>query len=147
MDLKGITKAQKFHLQKSMIKTMLITFFDKQGVIHKKCMVIGRLLKRISRMRAQFRAEGSWFLLHDNAPPHSALVLKIFLAKHGVVEIIYAPHSPDLAPANFSLSRGENCPTKGKRFQDVEDITKNVTPELNALVFKNFLNDATNVLK
>jgi hypothetical protein len=41
------------------------------------------LLKRLSRVRPQFRAEGSWFLLHDNAPSHSALVVKIFLTKHG----------------------------------------------------------------
>jgi hypothetical protein len=34
MDLKVIIKAQKFRLQKSKIKTMLITFFDKQGVTH-----------------------------------------------------------------------------------------------------------------
>jgi hypothetical protein len=43
--------------------------------------VIGRLLKRISRARPQFRAEGGWFFLHDNAPSHSALVVKTFLAK------------------------------------------------------------------
>jgi hypothetical protein len=36
MDLKVITMAQKFRLQKSKIKTMLITFFDKQDVIHKE---------------------------------------------------------------------------------------------------------------
>jgi hypothetical protein len=35
-DLEVITKAQKFRLQKSKIKTMLITYFDKQGVIHKE---------------------------------------------------------------------------------------------------------------
>jgi hypothetical protein len=41
---------------------------------------------------------------------------------------------------------------KGKWFQDVEDIKKNVTAELKAVfwrpllsVFKNFLNDGTNV--
>jgi hypothetical protein len=75
--------------------------------------VIGRLLKRISRVRSQFRAEGSWFLLHDNAPSHSALVVKTFLAKHGVVEMRHPPYSPDLAPADFfSLSYCENCPQR-----------------------------------
>jgi hypothetical protein len=74
--------------------------------------VIGRLLKRISRVRPQFRAEGSWFLLHDNAPSHSALVVKPFLAKHGAVEISHPRYSPDLAPADFSLAYGENCPER-----------------------------------
>jgi hypothetical protein len=36
MDLKVITKAQKFRLQMSKIKTILITFFDNQGVINKE---------------------------------------------------------------------------------------------------------------
>jgi hypothetical protein len=63
--------------------------------------VIRRLMKLISRVRPQFRAEGSWFLLRDNAPYHSALVLKIFLAKYGVVEIGHSPYSPDVASADF----------------------------------------------
>jgi hypothetical protein len=95
---------------------MLITFFGKQGVIHKEFVpegqtvnslfyvdVIGRLLKRISRVRPQFRAQGSWFLLHDNAPSHSALVVKTFVGKQGVVKISHSPYFLDLAPANFSL--------------------------------------------
>jgi hypothetical protein len=105
---------------------MLVTFFDKQDVIHKEFVpegqtansafyveVIGRLLKRTSRVRPQFRAEGSWLLLHDNAPSHSALVVKTFLAKHGVVEISHPPYSPGLTSADFfSLSYGENCPQR-----------------------------------
>jgi hypothetical protein len=102
-------------LEKFKIKTMLIKYFDKQGVIHKQFVpegqavnsdfyveVIRRLLKRISWVRPQFRAEGSWFLLHSNAPSHSALVVKTFLAKHGVVEISHPPYSPDLGPVDFS---------------------------------------------
>jgi hypothetical protein len=83
MGFKAIKKTQKVLLQKSKIKTMLITFFYKQGVIHKELVpegqtvdsdfyveVIERLLKRISRVRRKFRAESSLFLLHYNAPPN-----------------------------------------------------------------------------
>jgi hypothetical protein len=89
-------------------------FFKKQPVIHKEFAperqrvnsafyfeVIGRLLNRISLVTTQFRAEGSWFLLHDNALSHSAVVVKIFLAKHRDVEISHPPYSPDLSPADF----------------------------------------------
>jgi hypothetical protein len=68
---------------------MLITFFDKQVVIYKEFVheeqrvnsafyteVIEMLLKRISQARPQFQTEGSWCLLHDNAPSHPTLVLK-----------------------------------------------------------------------
>jgi hypothetical protein len=114
--------------------------------------VIGRLLKRISQVTPQYRAEGSWFLFH-NAPYHSALVVKIFVAKHGVIGIGRPPCSPDLAPANFFLFPTAKTALKGKRFQEVEDIKKNVAAELDAVpldafaVFKNLLNDATNVFK
>jgi hypothetical protein len=63
-------RPKKFCLQKSKFKTMLITFLDKHGVIHKEFVpegqrvnsafyveLIGRLLKCISRVRPQFRAE------------------------------------------------------------------------------------------
>jgi histone-lysine N-methyltransferase SETMAR len=152
MDLKVITKAQKVRLQKFKIKTMLVTFFDKHGPIHKEfvpdgqtfnsafCVeVIGRLLKGISRVRPQFRAEGSWFLLHDNAPSHSALVAKTFLANHGVVEISHPPYSSDLAPEDLFFFPTVKTALKGKRFQDVEDIKKNVTAELNAVLLEAFV--------
>jgi hypothetical protein len=125
--------------------------FDKQGVIHKDfvpegqktvnsafCVqVIGRLLKRISRVGPQFRAEGSWFLLQDNAPSHSALVVKTFLAKHGAVETSHPPYSPDFAPADFFLFPTVKTSLEGKRFQDVED-KKNVMAELNAVPLETF---------
>jgi hypothetical protein len=142
---------KKFHLQKSKIKTTLTTFFDTHGLIHKGFVpegqivnsafyveVIGRLLKRISPVRPQFREECSWFMLHDNAPSHSALVVKPFLAKHGIVEISHPPYSPDLAPADYFLFLTVNTTLKGKRFQDVEDNKKNVMAELNAVPFEVF---------
>jgi transposase len=92
--------------------------------------------------------------LHDNVLSHSALVVKLFLAKHGVVEISHPPYSPDLAPVEFFLFPTVKSALKGNRFQDVEDIKKNVAAELNAVplealltVFKSFLDDATNVIK
>jgi hypothetical protein len=66
--------------------------------------VIGRWLKRISRVRPQFRAKGNWFLLHDNAPSHFAPVVKTFLAKHDVMEINHPPYSPNPATAEFFSS-------------------------------------------
>jgi hypothetical protein len=95
--------------------------------------IIGKLLKHISRVRSQFRAEGILFLLHDIASAHSALVVKIFLTKHGVMEISYPSCSPDLEPADFFLFPRVKTALKGKRFQDVEDIMKSLKAELNAV--------------
>jgi hypothetical protein len=89
-------------------------------------------------VRPQFRAEGTWFLLHDNALSHSALVVKKFLAKHGVAELSQPPYPHDLAPADFFLFPTVKTALKGKRFQDVEDIKKNVTAELTAVALEAF---------
>jgi hypothetical protein len=96
--------------------------FDKQGVINNEFVpereivnsafyvaVIG-LLKRISRVKPQFRAEDSCFLLPDNAPSYSALAVKTFLAKHGVEEIRHPTLLISHQRIFFSLSDGENCP-------------------------------------
>lgn len=102
---------------------------DKQGEIHKEFMpewqavnsefyaeVIGRFLKHISGMRLQFWAEGSSFLLHDNAPSHFALVKKIFLNKHGVMERSHPPSSPDLASVEFFFLSQWKFPSKERGF-------------------------------
>jgi hypothetical protein len=151
MNLKVITKAQEVSFPEVQDHNHGDHIFDKQCVIHREFVpegqivnsafyaeVIGRLLKRISRARPQVRLEGSWFLLHDNAPSHSALAVKIFLAKHGVVEISHPPYSPDLAPVDFFLFPTVKTALKGKRFQDVESIKKNVTAELNAALLEAF---------
>jgi hypothetical protein len=111
--------------------------------------VIGRLLKRIPRVSPQFQAEGISFLLHENTPFYSTLVVKTYLAKHGAVEIGHPPYSPDLAPADVFLFPTVKTALKGKRFQDVEDIKKDVTAQTNGsfAVLKNPLNDGTNVFK
>jgi histone-lysine N-methyltransferase SETMAR len=120
---------------------MLNKSFDKQGVIHKQFVpegqavnsdfyveFIGRLLKRISLVRPQFRAEGSSFVLHEYAPSNSSLVLKISLAKHGVVEISHPPYSPDLAPANFFLFPKVRTALKERGFRMLKTLRKTRRP-------------------
>jgi hypothetical protein len=97
------TKKLKF--QRSRIKTMLIIFFDSQGVVHKEFVpegkrvnaefykgVMDRLLKRIQRVRPAAFYSLDFFLLHDNAPTHkSASVLPIFTPKN--VTTLYHPRT------------------------------------------------------
>jgi hypothetical protein len=37
-----------------------------------------RLLKRIRRVRPEFRNSKEWFFLHDNAPAHTPVLLRVF---------------------------------------------------------------------
>ncbi len=37
-----------------------------------------------------------FFLLHDNACPHTVMIVQQFLAKKGVAQMSHPPYSPDL---------------------------------------------------
>jgi len=100
------------------MKTMLVIFFDWQGVIHKEFVpegetinavyykdVMERLLNRIRRVRQGMCESGDWFLLYDNAPSHNATIVKQFLAQRKVIVLDHPPYSPDLAPADYFFSQ------------------------------------------
>lgn len=93
------------------MKTMLICFYDSKGIIHKEFVppdqtvnavfylgVLKRLVRRICRIRPEYREEGSWRLLHDNAPSHRSTLVTDFLTKKRILTINHSPYSPDLAP-------------------------------------------------
>ena len=103
------------------METLLLIFFDWQGVIHKEFVpegetihavyykgVMERLLNRIQRVRPGMREYGDWFLLHDNAPSHNAIIVKQFLAQGNVTVLDHPPYSPDLAPADYFCSQKWN---------------------------------------
>jgi hypothetical protein len=53
--------------------------------------VLSGSVQRIGRVRPQFQERGGWFFLHDNARPHTAVSVKQFLAKQGILELITPP--------------------------------------------------------
>ena len=100
----GEGRPTKIRAVKSKIKTMLITFFDSRGIIHREFVPLGqtvnaafyksvleRLLARIRRVRPDQYRSGDWFLLHDNAPAHTAILIAQFLARRKVTAITPPP--------------------------------------------------------
>ncbi|GFV50715.1 hypothetical protein TNCV_2213761 [Trichonephila clavipes] len=68
--------------------------------------ILTRFMKRISSVRPQYAQQGSWFFVHDDARPHTANIVKQFLAKKGIVQIehpLFNNGSPDLNPTDFFL--------------------------------------------
>jgi hypothetical protein len=63
--------------------------------------------------------------------------LKQFLAKHGIPELKPPPpppqYSPDLSPSDFFLLPKIKSMMKERRFEDMEDIERNVKKEMFAL--------------
>jgi len=74
-------RPKKLLFQKSRVKTMLVIFFDCQGVIHKEFVpegktinavyykgVMERFLNRIRRVRPRLCQSGEWFLFARQRP-------------------------------------------------------------------------------
>jgi histone-lysine N-methyltransferase SETMAR len=139
-------------MEKSRVKTMFIVVFDAQSVIHCEFVpegqtvngqfylgVMERLLKRIRRFLPEFDNSKEWFLLHDNAPAHTAGVVR-FLARRQATVLHHPPYSPDLAPADFFLFPKLISQLKGKRFQDFSTIQANVTEQIRSIPKDSFKN-------
>jgi hypothetical protein len=73
----------------------------------------------------------NWWLHHSNAPSHTSLLVREFLAKHHVATLPQPPYSPNLAPADFFLF-------KGRRFESIPAIQAAVTTALNELPVEAF---------
>ena len=69
-----------------------------------------------------FWADNSWFLHHDNAPSHTALVLRDHFAKNSTHIVPQPRYSPDLAPCDFWLFRKVERQLQGHRFDTIEKI-------------------------
>ena len=129
--------------QKFKVKTMFISFFDSDGIIHKEFVpagqtvnsafyeeVLKQLLGRIHRVRPELHRIGQWMLLHDNAPADCAIRVHQFLAQRSVPVLDHPPYSPDLAPADFFLFHRLKSIMKGARFAEVAAIQERVTAVL-----------------
>jgi hypothetical protein len=62
-----------------------------------------RLRKNVRRKRPELWKSGDWFLHHDDAPAHTALIVTRYLASLGMTVVHHPPYSPDLAPCDFFL--------------------------------------------
>lgn len=140
---KGDPKPKKLRFQKSRIKTMLITFYDSKGIVHKEFVpegqsvngeyylgVLHRLWSRILRVRTEYPVEKQLFLLHDNAPPHRSLKVREFLNKKQICVINHPPYSPDLSPCDYFLFPKLKIAMKGSFHEDVAAIQASVTQVL-----------------
>jgi histone-lysine N-methyltransferase SETMAR len=94
----------------SRIKSMLIAFFDVEGLEHHEFLSQGHNMDHtVYRMILQCLSGAvwkqphrwsfdTWFLHQDGAPCHGALSVREFLAKHSIPVVHHPPYSPYLAP-------------------------------------------------
>jgi len=128
---------------------MTIVFFDSRGIVHKEFVPPGqtvnhafykddleRLRKRVQRVRRDIA--DYWVLQHDNAPAHTALSIREFLAKKNIPVLPHPPYSSDLAECDFYLFPKLKSKLTGHHFGTMENIQKIVTDELNTLTENDF---------
>ena len=102
--------------------------------------VLKRLREKVRRKRPELFANNSWILHHDNAPAHTALSVREFLASKQITMLEYPAYSPDLAPSDFFLFPKVREILKGRHFDDIDDIRSNTTAALKAIPQNQFQN-------
>ena len=148
---KGEPRPKQPRQSRSKIKVMLTVFFDYCGVVHYEFLPTGqtvnkeyylsvmrRLREAIRKKRPELWANNSWILHHDNAPSHTALVLREFFAKNSTHVAPQPPYSPDLAPCDFWLFPKLKRPLRGNRFESIEEIQRESARALKAIPTEDF---------
>ena len=132
---------------------MLLTFFYISGIVQYKFVPTGqtvnqvyyleelkRLREKVRRKRHELFANNSWILHHDNAPAHTALPVREFLATKQITVLEHPAYSPDLAPSDFFLFPKIKEILKGRHFDDIDDIRNSTTAALKAIPQNHFQN-------
>jgi len=128
---------------------MLIIFLDIRGIVHKEfvlpgqtvngkfcCEVLRRLRENVRHKRPEMWKNRNW-LLHDNAPAHTSLVVREFLTKN-VTTVPHPAYSPDLAPCDFYVFPKMKLWLKGRRFTSNEEVQAESQQILNTITPADF---------
>ena len=100
--------------------------------------ILRRLMRLVQDKSMDLWENNAWVLHHDNAPAHSALSIRQFLAERNIPTLEQPPYSPDLAPCDFFLFPKLKGVIKGTRFPDVEAIKRAMTTELQRILEETF---------
>jgi transposase len=65
--------------------------------------ILRRLRDAVRKKRPEKWRTNSLFLLHDNAPAHRSVLVRVFLEKNNVITLEHPPYAHDLVSADFYL--------------------------------------------
>ncbi|UYV84313.1 hypothetical protein LAZ67_X001823 [Cordylochernes scorpioides] len=114
-------RPKKARQVRSNVKVLLTVFFDCRDVVHHEFLPQGRtankeyylqvmrnLREAIRQKRPDLWKNKNWLLHHDNAPAHTSLLVRDFLAKTNTLMMPRSHRIPQIwPPVTFSCSR--NC--------------------------------------
>jgi len=102
--------------------------------------VLEKLREKVRRKRPKLFAKNLWILHQDNAPAHTALSVREFLATKQMTVLDHPVYSPDLAPSDIFLFPKIKEILKGRHVDDIDDIRSNTTAALKAIPQNQFQN-------
>jgi histone-lysine N-methyltransferase SETMAR len=127
---------------------MLSVFWDAKGIVKVDFTAQNinadyycALLSDARKLRRKPRNQ-DLYLLHDNAPVHTAHKTVTTVAEKGFVLLSQPPYSPDLAPSDFWLFNHLKKHLRGQRIENKEDLRRLVQDffqEKDGTFFKNGL--------
>ncbi|UYV78768.1 hypothetical protein LAZ67_16002686 [Cordylochernes scorpioides] len=145
-------RPKKARQVRSNVKVLLTVFFDCRGVVHHEFLpqsgtvnkeyylqVMRNLRETIRQKRPDLWKNKNWLLHHDNAPAHTSLLVRDFLAKNNTLMMSQPPYSPDLAPCDFFLFPKLKRPMKGRRYATLDEIKTASKEELKKILKNDFL--------
>ncbi|UYV61267.1 hypothetical protein LAZ67_1004166 [Cordylochernes scorpioides] len=145
-------RPKKARQVRSNVKVLLTVFFDCRGVVHDAFLpqgitvnkeyylqVMRNLREAIRQKRPDLWKNKIWLLHHDNAPAHTSLLVRDFLAKNNTLMMPQPPYSPDLAPCDFFLFPKLKRPMKGRRYATLDEIKTASEEELKKILKNDFL--------
>jgi len=122
-------------MSRSKIKVLLVVFSNWKAIVHHEFVPRGQMVNKqlyqevlaclrdaLCRKRPELWQNQTWMLHHDNAPAHTSLLIRSYLAKHHTSVVPHPPYSPDLASADLFLFPKLKTTLKGHRFQTTEVI-------------------------
>ncbi|UYV85140.1 hypothetical protein LAZ67_X004709 [Cordylochernes scorpioides] len=145
-------RPKKARQVRSNVKVLLTVFFDCRGVVHHEFLPHGRTVNKeyylqvmrnlreaIRQKRPDLWKNKNWLLHHDNAPAHTSLLVRDFLAKNNTLMMLQPPYSPDLAPCDLFLFPNLKRPIKGRRYATLDEIKTASKEELKKILKNDFL--------
>ncbi len=148
----GEPRPRKALQGRSQQRTMLILFFDSHGPIH--CFFndegtvdseiyiesMRQMREQLRRKRPQLWADKNFYLLQDNASPHTSTETLAYFFTVNLAEWLW-PHpqySPDLSPCDYWAFPVLKNRIRGHRFQNIQDVQTTVRRTLRELPLADF---------
>lgn len=113
-------------------KAMLCVFWSARGIEYWELLEQGqtvnsevycRQLEQLNQ-RLNRRRRAQVVFLDDNAKPHRSKLTNAKINELGWDRVDHPPYSPDLAPSDFHLFRSLQHFLKGKRFENIDEMSE-----------------------